>query len=173
MHTRRLIAFLLGVWFALVGTIGVVTAVGQRLDSGAAKPAAAEVSRILFESFGLVEVALLFAILCLLFLQNYSRAATILAGVVLLLAVASHFLLTPDVVAYGRILDFRAANEAATERARFANLQRMFGILAVLRLAGSGGVTGILLHRRRESRTRRRSDKVDTVNHAENSHVDR
>jgi hypothetical protein len=89
------------------------------------------------------------------------------------MSIASHFLLAPQVVAYGRILDFRAAAGAAIETARYSNLQRMFGALALLRLACGGTVAAILLHRRRDVRNRRRGDQIDPVDHTQHRHIDR
>ena len=178
MHTRRFTALLLGAWFGLVCAIGAVSLLSSRIANSLARPAApgpdpaplfryaaAELIRALYDGFGLVELALLFALFCLLFLRNDSRPATILACLMLLTALASQFLLAPQVIAYGRMLDFRAAGDAAVEHARYANLQRMFGALALLRLACGGAVAAILLHRRRDVRNRRRGDQIDPVDH--------
>ncbi|MFN0100955.1 MAG: hypothetical protein ACKV2U_02575 [Bryobacteraceae bacterium] len=196
MHTRRFITFLLGAWFALVITIAVVASTGFQVAGRTSKSppgeaaraviaigepmaerlfryVAAEINRTLFQATGLAELALLLALTCLLFLQNYSRVATILAGVLLLAACASYFLLTPQVVAHGRILDFRPAAELLTDRARFKNLHMMYGLLTVFRLLCAAWITGILLFRGPNSRMRRRFGNVDAIDNAEDGHVDR
>ena len=191
MHTRRLITFLLGVWFTLVILVATVSLTTLQVASNTAKsppgePAralfvigepmteqlfryiASEINRTLFETSGLFEMALVLTIGMTLFLQNYSRPATILAGVLLLGVCASHFLLTPQVVSLGRILDFRPAEMMIAERERLARLQMMYGALAVFRLFCGGAITAILLHRK----SRRRSGKIDSIDHAEDSHID-
>lgn len=142
--------------------------IGEPMTEQLFRYVAAEINRTLFEASGLAELGLVFAIACLLFLQNYSRPATLLAGVLLLAALASHFLVTPQVVAQGRILDFRGPDAMLVERARFAKLHTMYGVLTIFRLLCGAGITGILLYRR----SRRRGDKVDGIDHAENGHID-
>ena len=196
MHTRRLITFLLGAWFALVVTIACVAALGFQVANNIAKtppteagPAlvvlgepmvhqlfryvAAEINRTLFEVSGLGELGILLALTSLLLLSNYNRRATILAGVLLLAAFASHFLLTPQVVSQGRILDFRPAEMLMADRARFARLHMLFGVVTVFRLLGGVWLAGVLLYRGPNSRMRRRRGDVDGVDHPEDGHVNR
>ncbi len=191
MHTRRLITFLLGVWFALVISVSAVSMASLQVANNTAKsppgePAralfvigepmteqlfryiASEINRSLFETSGLIELALILTIGIILFLQNYSRPATVLAGVLLLAVCASHFLLTPQVVSLGRILDFRPAEMMVAERARLARLNMFYGALVAFRLICGCAITAILLHRK----SRRRSGKVDSIDHAEDGHID-
>jgi hypothetical protein len=191
MHTRRLITFLLGIWFALVVSVSGVSMTSLQVAGNTAKsppgePAralfvigepmteqlfryiASEINRTLFETCGLIELALVLTIGIILFLQNYSRPATILAGVLLLGVCASHFLVTPQVVSLGRILDFRPAEMMIAERERLTRLNMLYGALTIFRLLCGGGITVILLHRR----SRRRSGKVDSIDNAEDGHID-
>lgn len=195
MHTRRLISFLLGLWFALVLTIGAVTMksvqIAQQISKTPPGPPsralvlvgepmterifvfiADEINRTLLETSGLVELAIVFTVACLLFFQNYNRTATILAGVLLLAAFASQFLLTPQLVAQARVLDFRPDEMMLSDRARHANLIRLSGILTVFRLLCGAWITGILLYRGPNSRMRRRGDKIDAIDNSEHSHID-
>lgn len=181
----------MGVWFTVVISVTAVSVASLRVAGNTAKsppgePAralfvigepmteqlfryiASEINRTLLETGGLIELGLVLAIGIILFLQNYSRPATILAGVLLLGVCATHFLLTPQVVSLGRILDFRPAEMMIAERDRLARLNMMHGGLVVFRLLCGGVITGILLHRR----SRRRSGKVDGIDHAEDSHID-
>ena len=194
MHTRRLITFLLGAWFALILTIAGVAATGLQVARNVANtpPAnearglfavgepktdqmfryvAAEINRTLFEVSGLAELGILFVLAAALLVQNYNRGATVLAGVLLLAAFASHFLLTPQVVAQGRILDFQPGAMLLADRSRFANLHMLFGVLTVFRLLAGVWLGGIMLWRGPNSRTRRRRGDVDAVDNAENGHV--
>jgi hypothetical protein len=191
MHTRRLITFLLGVWFTLVISIAFISLASLQVAGNTAKsppgePAralfvigepmteqlfryiASEINRTLFETGGLIELILVLVIGITLFLQNYSRSATILAGVLLLGVCASHFLLTPQVVSIGRILDFRPADMMSAERERLTRLNILYSSLTVFRLLCGGAITAILLHRK----SRRRSGKIDSIDHAEDSHID-
>jgi hypothetical protein len=195
MHTRRLITFLLGAWFTLILTIGGVATIAFQVAHNVSKAppgeaalalhaveepmreplfryAAAEINRKLFELTGLGELAILFALASLLLLQNYSRAATILAGVMLLAATASYFLLTPQVVALGRILDFRPVEMALEDRARFAKVHMLYGATTVFRLLCGVWLGGIMLYRGSNSRMRRRRGNGDTVDNSQDSHID-
>ena len=194
MHTRRLITFLLGAWFALILTIAGVAATGFQVARNVANtpPAdaaralfsvgepmtgqlfryvAAEINRTLFEVSGLAELGILFVVAAALLVQNYNRGATVLAGVLLLAAFASHFLLTPQVVALGRMLDFRPVEMLLADRSRFANLHMLFGVLTVFRLLAGVWLGGIMLWRGPNSRTRRSRGNIDSVDDSQNGHV--
>ena len=90
----------------------------------------------------------------------------------MLMTFASQFLLVPQMVAQGRLIDFRPDDMMLTEVARFASVRRLFGLLAVLRILCVVWISGILLFRGPNSRMRRRGSKVDTVDDAKNSHID-
>ena len=134
---------------------------------------AAEINRTLFEVSGLLELGILSALVSILLLQNYNRAATTLAGLLLVAAVASHFLLTPQVVAQGRVLDFRPVDMLVADRARFARLHMLYGGLTIFRLLAGALLTGIMLYRGPNSRMWRRKGNIDAVDDAENGHVNR
>ena len=195
MHTRRVITFLLGAWFALVLTVSFVTTAGYQVAGNVAKTpptepgralviigepmteklfryVASEINRTLFESAGWAELVLVFALLSLLFLQNYSRPATIVSAVLFLGVCATKFLLTPQIVGQGRLLDFRALDMLQSEQSRFANLQIAYGILTAFKMICGAWVGAILLFRGPNSRMRRRRSNVDAVDDAENGHVD-
>jgi len=194
MHTRRLITFLIGAWFTLILTIaGVATTSSQVAQNVAKAPpgeaaralfvvgepmtqamfayVASEINRTLFEFSGLAELGIVFTLAAILLLTNYSRTATVLAGVMLLTAFASHLLLTPQVVSQGRILDFRPVEMMLADRARFANLQMLFGVLIAFRILTGVWIAGVLLYRGPNSRMRRRRGDVDAIDNTENSHV--
>lgn len=194
MHTRRAITFLLGIWFATVISVGLVATnnfsvalsvaktppieaaravgeMGETMTEQLFRFLAAETNRKLFEVSGLLEIGLLALLLGILLVQKYGNRMTVLAGMLMLAALASHFLLTPQVVSLGRILDFRAAGTMLDERSRFANMHMAFGILGLFRLAIAGWLTGILLVRGPNSRRRR--GEIDEVDHADNRHINR
>lgn len=194
MHTRRLITFLLGAWFALILTVAGVTITGFHVTSNVVKAPpgeaaralilvgdsmtnqlflyiAAEINRTILELSGLAELGILLALASFLLLQNYSRVATILAGVLVLAAFASHFLLTPQVVAQGRVLDFRGAEAMIVERAQFTNIQRLYWIVTVFRLLCALWIAVLMMYRGPNSRLRRRRGNGDAVDNPENSHI--
>lgn len=190
MHTRRLITFLLGAWFALVLTVAGVAmtgtnvaviiskspppepgralnVIGQPMTEELFHFVAAEVNRAVFEATGLFELVLVLVLSILLFVSNYNRTATILSSVLLLAVCSSHFLVTPQLVAQGRLLDFRPVEMMLNERVRFANVERLFAGLMIFRVICATWISVILIHRGQNSRMRRRStDKVDAVDHA-------
>jgi len=195
MHVRRAITFLLGCWFATVTVVAINAGVSFSIAEVASKTPpselarplsmmsefearqfpryiASEINRSMFERFGLIELALVLAIAITLFMHGYSRAATVLSGVLLLLVCASSFLLTPQLVAQGRVLDFRAAEMFQEERARFANIHALYGVLTLLRLACGGGITWIMLNRSRSAYRRRSPDEIYAVDNANNGEVD-
>jgi hypothetical protein len=194
MHTRRLITFLLGAWFALVLSVAGMTTTGFQVANNVGKTppgeatralvlvgepmsgylfryVAAEINRTVCEYAGLAELGILFAMASLLLLQNYSRPATLLAGMMLLAAVASHFLLTPQIVAQGRILDFRGLTAMSAERESLTQISRLDGVLVVFRLLCGGWIAVLLMYRGPNSRLRRRRGNGDAVDHAQDSHV--
>lgn len=187
MHTRRLIALLLGAWFCWVVVAVALFPLSTNLSGNLAKAppvdvtralatigepmtqqlfrfVGAEVHRILLERGALADVLLVGLITWQLFVQNYSRRATVLAGILLLFTFASAFLLTPQFVTQGRVLDFRPLNPATPERVRFGNLVLMIGTLTGFRVFCAVWISAILL-RRGESLRRRRTD-IDAVDHA-------
>lgn len=195
MHVRRAIAFLLGCWFATVTVVainaGISFAVAEVAvstpPSELARPLstmtefearqfpryiASEINRGMFERFGLIELGLAIAIALTLLMHGYSRPATILSGVLLILVCASTFLLTPQLVAHGRVLDFRAPGMFLEERQHFANIHTAYGILTLLRLACGAGITWIMLKRSRSAYKRRSTDEIYAVDNTDDSKID-
>lgn len=195
MHVRRAITFLLGCWFATVTVVAVNAGISFDVAEIAAKTPpgelarplamltefearqfpryiASEVNRAMFERFGLIELGLVIAIALTLFMHGYSRPATVLSGVLFILVCASSFLLTPQLVAQGRVLDFRAAEMFQDERERFARLHMLYGTLTLLRLACGAAITWIMLKRSRSAYKRRSPDEIYAVNNADDGEID-
>jgi hypothetical protein len=145
-----------------------LTVVGEQMTEQLFRYVASEINRTVLETGGLLELGLVFIIALTLFLQNYSRPATILAGVLLLAVFASHFLLTPQLVSQGRILDFRPAETMQAERIRFGQLKIMHTVLVVFRVLCGTAITAIFVNRR----SRRRGGKVDGIDNTEDGHID-
>ncbi|MBM3787982.1 MAG: hypothetical protein FJW30_26840 [Acidobacteria bacterium] len=195
MHIRRAISFLLGCWFATVLVVAVNAGFSFRVaDSTVTEPpaemakllgsmpetsarqyprfVASEINRAMFERFGLIELALIILIGLSLFLHGYSRAATILSGILLVAVCASNFLITPQLVGQGRILDFRPLELFGEERERFANLHAIYGGLTLFRLLCGSGIAWFLLKRGRNTYRRRSTGEIYAVNNADDSQID-
>ena len=196
MHTRRLITFLQGLWFALLlSTAGMallsprvadnisktppdvparsLNVIGEKMTGQIFVFVAVEIQRTACEISGWMEIILISILAFLLFIQNYSRMATVIAGVLFVAATAAHFLITPQMIAQSRTLDFRPDEMMLLERARLANLNLMYAVMICLRLLLGAWMTGVMIYRGPNSRLRRRTSRVDAVDDAENSHVDR
>jgi hypothetical protein len=90
------------------------------------------------------------------------------------IAVWSHFLLQPQIMAIGRILDFPSPSAEAQYQSQFAAVHRMYGIAGLLRAGACLGLMYQLLRRGFEVPLRRRkTDKVDVINKTDYSHINR
>lgn len=197
MHSRRLIALLLGFWLAGLLMVAYVASLSFRtVDVVMENPpheaskwmeslgkdrsrlllrhGGSEVNRSLFETWGNADVALCGLLLITIVMNKSGKPLMILAAVLLLAGLASTFLLTPQVVAVGRLLDFRPPIPVPPEKAQFGALHGMYSGLAVVRILIALGMSAILLHRSQRSRTRRsRLDDVDLINDADHGHINR
>lgn len=195
MHTRRLITWLLGLWLGLAAMSGAMATLSFRTagtvlkhfpseaeplmnrlgETGARELLrfqAAEFNRAMFEWTGLVTLGIGFVIAILLLFQNYSRKTIIFGFVLLLAECAGQFLLTPQMTALGRTLDFRS-DAAPAERAQFAGLHQIFGAAALLRIGSALTITVLLIRRGSGLRGRRRGEEIDAVDDSDDGHIDR
>lgn len=180
MHFRRLACFLLGAW--LMGGLFMATVATQNfhsVDRLLAAPAAparpqldklgheaarallryqvAEQNRLYFETWGMVETAIGFVLLLtLLFGSTETHFTLLLALLMLLIAVLQRFVLTPEIVILGRVIDFVPAAQPSSERSHFWMLHAAYSISEVVKWGLNIVLTGRLLFRRR-----RRSEDVE------------
>lgn len=195
MHTRRLATFLLGVWLG-----GILLSVTFALKSSTvpdeilASPhprvrelakqtgegnmrallqhAAAEQQRAQSRVWDLFQLAAGAALVAyLLFGTHESSLPVALAGGMLAVAAAGYLLITPDRIGYGRGLDFLEAARFSNEQAKALLLERVHLAAEILKLALGGVLLARLLYRKPRRRLSR--SKIDVVNHADHSHVDR
>jgi hypothetical protein len=135
MHFRRFSTFLLGAWLA--GSLFMAMVATQnfravdRLLANPSPAAAQEIGRLgresarallryqvseqnrwYFQTWELMELALgLTLLLVLVFGSLETLFSLMLALAMLLIVVAQHFFLTPEIVALGRLIDFRPASQ--------------------------------------------------------------
>jgi hypothetical protein len=195
MSTRRFITFLLGIWLGCsLFMVGIATHNLKSVDALLASPPppavklietlgqdsarlllrhqAAELNRVYFEHWGLAQVLIAGAVLGLiLFATREGKRLVILSAVMLVVVVVMRFILTPDLVNFGRQLDFASKQTVAGEYARFAGVHRAYGFAELIK-CGLGLVLLALLLRR-SKRTRRSVRHVDLIDDADDRHVDR
>jgi hypothetical protein len=195
MSTRRLLAFLLGIWLGGSLLVFVVASEGSRSpDQLLASPPlavakiidsighdvarmlllhqASELNRHYLESWGLAQLIIGLAVFAtLLFATREGKWLVTVSLVMLLLAALMRFLLTPDLVNYGRQLDFAAKAVKAAEQTRFAAVSRAYGVAELVKCGLGLILLGMLL--RRGERKRRAFRKVHAVDDADDGHVDR
>jgi hypothetical protein len=196
MHTRRLSAFLLGIWIA--GTIAMAFVATQnfravdRLLEAPGRPAAqtiellghdkarallryqvAELNRFFFESWEYSQLLLaLVFITVLVFAFNGDKLTAGIAIAMLGIVVAERFLFTPEIVALGRAIDFVPFGALSPERQRFWRFHMLYSAAELLKLL-LGAILGVKLLLRSDARPRLRSRDVDPVDYANHRHVDR
>ena len=197
MHTRRLLCCLLGMWLAANIFLSVATSVNSWMaDSILAAPdpplsnvvklwgyetvrqvmrhEAGEVSRFLYFAWGWVELALALVVIGMLLSLRSGPAHLAAGGLALMMAIAMHFLLSPQIASLGRVLDFVLSNGMVAERSRLASMLGLYKFSQALVMLLSAGLLVTFLRRSRSRRLPVKSvHEVDSVNNADNAHVDR
>lgn len=203
MHTRRLVAFLLGVWLGGMLLVTWTTRLNNAtvktlLDSQAETPRrfvelsgrdraavllrfnAAEANRSLIQFWELVQVGLGLAVLATLpFAMRLKWLYLIAAGFMFLIVIGQRTFLTPEMIGIGRLIDsvVPAKDALAKQRSTFATLRQLYIAGEIFKAAIGIGLTGALLVFRQKglfrSRAERRSEKADRVDDSNYSHVDR
>lgn len=195
MSTRRFVAFLLGVW--LGGSLFMYLIATHNLESadrvlGSPPPAAAkiidsvgsdsarlllrhqasELNRACFEYWGVAQLIVGGAVFgMLLFATREGKWPVVTALVMLVVVAVMRFILTPDLVNFGRQLDF-ATNETGTvEYARFWGVHRAYAIAELVKSGLGLALLGLLLFR--VQRKRRSVHKLHAVDDADDRHIDR
>jgi len=117
----------------------------------------AEQNRFYFETWGVVENALGFLLLLiLLFGSTESNLTLLLALLMLLIAVLQRFVLTPEIVILGRVIDFIPHAQPSPERSHFWMLHGVYSGIEVLKWGLGFVLTAKLLFRRK-----RRPEEVE------------
>ncbi|MBI4875887.1 MAG: hypothetical protein HY822_14720 [Acidobacteria bacterium] len=193
MSNRRFVICLLGMWLAGSLFLAAVASYNfravEQVLAAPPRPAAktidtlgpdsarmllryqvSELNRAYFEYWGLAQLALGTAVFALLlFGTSEGKWAVALSLVAVLIAVVQRFLLTPDLVNYGRQLDFSLNEARVAERARLAALHGAYSGAELFKWALMFGVLGLLI--RRGERKRRSVRKIHPVDNADHPHV--
>lgn len=173
MHFRRLACFLLGAWLASGLFMAMVATQNFRsVDRLLAKPAASAVrqlnklgpgartllryqvseqNRWYFETWGIAETGIGVALLVVLLFGSSETYATLLLPLFMLLIVlVQRFVLTPEIVVLGRIIDFIPSALPSSERSHFWMLHGAYSGLEVLKWALGLALAARLLFRRKK-----------------------
>src|SRR5436190_6741390 len=178
MNTRRFICALLGLWIGASLFMGTVAAVSFRsVDRLLASPQpevaaeikvvgaekmrallrheAGEFNRALFEGWGVVQIALsllLFGIL--LFGTKEGKFVLSVSLLLVIVTAGMHLLVTPNIVAYGRGLDFQPPDKEIGLRERVKVFHNTYSSLEIVKLSGIVAILVVLLRevRRRPGR---------------------
>lgn len=135
----------------------------------------AEVGRQMLEFWSYTDLLLIILLLISAVMSKSSKPTLICAALLLLFGLVSTLLLTPQVVAMGRILDFRAVGVVTPEREQFTVFNRMLHSVGFLRLLIAAAMSAILFARAPRSRSVRsvRRDDLDVIDYAYNGHINR
>ena len=135
---------------------------------------AGEANRFLVSSWEWVQLVLALSVLGMLFSLKSNPPYFAAAGLALLLTLANHFLLTPEITAFGRALDFVPAGAMIAERSRFASMERIYSFSHALVMLLSAGLLAAFLRRTRSRRLPvKAANQINTVNYPDNAHIDR
>ena len=200
MHTRRLITFLVGAWLGGMALVGVIATENFRTSDrivdmplGGAKKVldkigrdsralvrheASEMNRAMFETSEWAQIALGASIIALvIFSRRQSKervlATLVIAGLMLTIVLIQRFLLTPEMMGTGRLLDFGEAANVERERRIFGSLHIMYGAAEIVKgLIGLFYVGFLLKASGRPAGSSRKSRQIDTIDDTDYSHVD-
>ncbi len=174
MHTRRLVAFLLGVWLSGLLFVACTTNANfyttkNILDNSGGGPrqlielsgkdratlllnyAVAEMNRSLIESWEWVQLGLALALVGILpFALRLKWGYLIAAVIMLLISLADRTLLTPQMVGVGRLIDMAGGDawtrdELWKERGSLYALQMLYWSGEIIKSLVGIGLTGALL----------------------------
>ncbi|MDX2266781.1 MAG: hypothetical protein NW208_01670 [Bryobacter sp.] len=173
MNSRRFLSLFLGLWLgaSFFMTLTAITSFGT-VKTTLAKPPeelartirvlgeervrlilrheAAELNRKLFDVWGYTQVGLaVFLFGFLLFGTREGKLQLGVAIVVLLLVLGMQFFITPNIIAYGRPLDFLPTDKELELRQRMGTLHSVYSGMEMVKLAGIGFLAVGLLRERR------------------------
>ncbi|MGA3203852.1 MAG: hypothetical protein ABSF12_15300 [Bryobacteraceae bacterium] len=195
MHTRRVATFLLGAWLGCslfmtlvalqnvhssdlvltspVGPVGnMIKALGQDQIMLLLRHHAAEQTRSLYSIWEQAQVGLGVALgICLYFATQKRILSLVLCGVMLAVVLFQLWAITPELSYRGREMDFSPGSATNTAMVRTLLLYQVMVVSEGLKLV-VGGILASYLFVFRTSRKRSSRREVDTIDHADHSHVD-
>jgi hypothetical protein len=184
MHYSRIAAWILGAWLAgslfmaFVATqnfrraeevlsapppeVGqVIQAVGAANSRLLLRHLAGEQNRFYFEKWELAQFSLGFLLAGVLFLEPYNRKLAGFPVAMLVLTAFAHFVMTPELIWLGRLIEFQPAGVPSTQRDQFAKLHVMYGVMEVVKMLLGAVLAGILFMMRRRVRSKETLDLPD------------
>ena len=105
---------------------------------------AGEDNRLFFVAWGLTEIALGIALTAMLLFILRSGLLAGLAGGMVIITLFQHFRVTPEMITFGRMIDFGAGAGSAAY-SQFWRLHGLYGVLEVVKLILGTVVAGFLL----------------------------
>ena len=180
MHTRRLVAFLLGVWLGGMIFVAYITSANftttrNILENGGETPRrmielsgreratpllmhnTAEINRSIIEFWEWLELGLGVAVVCTLpFAMRMNYGYLIPAVLMLIIVAAQRILLTPEMVGVGRMLDMAGGDawtqdELWRERRSLHTLEMLYWSCEGMKAVVAIGLTAVLLIFRRKA----------------------
>ena len=169
MNVRRLLSLLLGIWLgASLLLIFVATenfrvanravtkppdALAGYIKTAGAEPVrqilryqASEANRTLFDVWGVAQFATaLIIFLMVLFGTSSGRFPVFLALAITVLVGIMHWLVTPQISAASRLLDFVPVHELNSERARLQSIHNIYSTMEVVKLLLVAGLASYFL----------------------------
>ena len=134
--------------------------------------AANELNRFFIYCWGAAQLVLALAILGVLALARQAKWQIILAACMLLCALASYFLLVPQLISLGRNLDFAPADQLAPERRQYSSIFLFYTIFDVLKLLLGLSLAFLILKRGQDEKRRRRASSSDEIQYPNYGRLD-
>ena len=195
MHTRRFATLLLGIW--LSGSLFMMGVAIQNLNGvdellKSPDPAAnqyikvlgtdsartlllhqvSELNRFYYQNWEVAQLCIgIVVALTLLFATNGDKLYMGGTGLLLLIVIVEHWLITPQMITFGKVIDFIPPEAPSVERIKFWRFQNAYMVLEAVKLIFLLAVSGRLLVIRSRRRYRSRKD-VDLVNDSDHAAID-
>ena len=186
MHHRRFFTFLVGLWlggtllirwvedqnFAMIGR--VLTAQPQQMQQiiftltdiekkNLFRYVASEMNRFYSGNWEWIQLGLGVILMVGIVLAKEPRQYLIMAACMTLAVLACHFLLTPQLIGIGRMIDFLPLDQSLDERKRFASLGIFYLIVDILKFGAGVAMLVQWLRRGPSEKRKRRSVKLDEI----------
>jgi hypothetical protein len=194
VHTRRVAAFLLGVWLGCSVLVGLIAIENLRLPGAILASSsdqagqiakkigpedtrlllrhqAAEQNRVYFYRWEQVEIFLALALAICLFLGTQRRILPlILCGLLVMLVLFEHFGLTPELTFIGREADFPPGSVTFGTQSRVWALDQVYAWAEGVKLLLGAVLAGYLFIFRTRQRGRKSVSAADRVSDAASTH---
>ena len=124
---------------------------------------ASEMNRFYFSNWEWIQLALGLALLVGIILSKEPKQYLVMGGFMLLAVLACHFLLTPQMIGVGRMLDFVPLDKSPAEHKRLESMGMLYLIIDILKTGVGVAMLVQLLRRTDREKRKRRSVKLDEI----------